>query len=339
MAMKNKLSKKSGTESGLLELSDLPYETQCLNFVLKGIACHALCLLKESGVLDELLNQEAVNIAKICGNFKNSSLMRSALVTLVHAKVVVHTNGDLKLTEFGRRMAESIGLLTVPLTGYRRLFANQYELLNYPERFNCESIDFERVAWASKDFGKQELDQALKDVIKKINPRGTICDLGCGSGLKLQELCLLTNLPGLGIDLSDKVISEAVRTLPKHIDIEFVQGNISDLEGVWEDVDVALASYVFHDIIPNEECVKMLSSLRTTFPRLRSLIIVDIVASSLEDQDIMPGFDYVHGLQGVMPRTYSETMSCFSKAQYSIVEKFSVHNMPNTYIWILRPNQ
>ena len=53
----------------------------------------------------------------------------------------------------------------------------------------------------------------------------------------------------------------------------------------------------------------------------------------------MPGFDYIHGLQGFTPRTYEETLNTFKKANYKIFQEIEVPNMPNTFIWILKPSK
>jgi hypothetical protein len=68
-------------------------------------------------------------------------------------------------------------------------------------------------------------------------------------------------------------------------------------------------------------------------------VVVDIVSLSEKIPTIMPGFDYVHGLQGITPRNYEETLEIFERSGYRVFQEFSVPNMPNTFIWILMPNK
>lgn len=53
----------------------------------------------------------------------------------------------------------------------------------------------------------------------------------------------------------------------------------------------------------------------------------------------MPGFDYVHGLQGITPRSYEETIETFIKADFKILKELAVPNMPNTFIWVVKQNK
>lgn len=117
--------------------------------------------------------------------------------------------------------------------------------------------------------------------------------------------------------------------------IEVIEADITQLKGVWEDVELGLISIVLHDIEPEEKCISFLTSLKDHFPRMQGLIVVDIVSMSQAVPTNFPGFDYVHGLQGISPRTYEETIRLFAKSQLSIVREVAVPNMPNTYIWVL----
>jgi len=72
---------------------------------------------------------------------------------------------------------------------------------------------------------------------------------------------------------------------------------------------------------------------------MQYLLVIDIVSPSETLTSIMPGFDYVHGLQGLTPRNYEETIETFKKAKYEILEELEIKNMPNTFIWILEPDR
>ncbi len=65
---------------------------------------------------------------------------------------------------------------------------------------------------------------------------------------------------------------------------------------------------------------------------MKCLVVVDIVSYSKKIPAIMPGFDYVHGLQGFAPRTYEENIEIFKEAQYDVLQEINAPNMPNTFM-------
>ena len=98
-----------------------------------------------------------------------------------------------------------------------------------------------------------------------------------------------------------------------------------------------MIGFVFHDINPITKSVKFLKSIHEHFPRMRCLIVIDIVSLSESFPTMLPGFDYVHGLQGITPRSYEETLEAFEKAHFKIIDEVSVPNMPNTFLWVVKP--
>ena len=112
------------------------------------------------------------------------------------------------------------------------------------------------------------------------------------------------------------------------------QADVAHLKGVWEDVEIIMQSVMIHDIADEAECIKMLQSYSTHFPNFKYLLIVDVVAAEDGSSSYMPGFDYVHGLQGVEPRKYQENIALFQKAGYRIEREYPV-GLPNTFLWLL----
>jgi len=311
-------------------------EISALKFISIGLACQALCLLDASGVL-KVLKEKGIFHEEEINTFNNPHLMKAAFLTITEADVVTLDHEGYRLTRLGYDLINHIGILTVPLLGYRKLFANQLQILKDPSSATHKDIDFPALALASSDFGIMDLDPLLLEIFVNLRPRGTICDLGCGSGEKLRKICKVTNVPGLGIDQSWQVIKKNKKQNADSPKIEMIQGNITELENIWEDVEMALMCFVCHDITSFEQCSQVLKSLCSTFPRLRYLVLADIVSPSKKDSTIMPGFDYVHGLQGITTRTYEETIETFKSAEYNVFQEFKVPNMPNTFIWVLQP--
>ena len=306
------------------------------DFLAVGLSCHAICLLHSCGILQKLGKPEGFEKCDI-EQCHNSHLVRAAIATLVGARLVKVAGETFMLTPFGSRISKHVDTFAIPFIGYRKLLANQFELVNSLGVVDNESdIDFTSVAMASIGFGEEDLDPLILKLFRSINPKGTVCDLGCGTGQKLAKICNMLGTHGLGID-QDRGAVVAGRSRFKDVNnIEFVEGDITKLNGVWEDVEVVLISFVFHDVIGDTEATYFLNSLKIHFPHIRCVVIVDIMSFSEERPTVMPGFDYVHGLQGVTPRSYDETVGIFEKANLSVLDEVHIPNMPNTYMWILK---
>jgi SAM-dependent methyltransferase len=312
-------------------------ELNLFDFVSIGLACHAICLLERAGVLSIIKDNRLLRQSHI-KSYKNPPLIRAALATLVGAKIFKLVNGAYQLTSFGKKITANIGALMLPFVGYRHLLAKQFELLENPRRWADSDIDYRSIAISSIEFGEQDLDPILTEIFLALKPRGTICDLGCGTGEKLVKICGTVKTSGLGIEKDPAVIRESKKYTNDSRGLEIICADITKLKGVWEDVEIAMINFVLHDIGSITQSVRFLKSIPRHFPRLRCLIVVDIVSLSEKFPSILPGFDYVHGLQGITPRNYEETLQVFEKAKFRVMNEISVPNMPNTFIWVAQPS-
>lgn len=157
-------------------INEQELEVTAIEFASIGIACHALGLIDHAGILKRLEETGAFTEPEIF-EFNNVHLIKAALVTLVGAKVLYLKDRIYTLTKLGKELAKNIGLVTVPLNGYRKLFSKQFQLLKNPS-IKDSDIDFGALALASIDFGTNDLDPLILDVFRALKPKGTICDLG-----------------------------------------------------------------------------------------------------------------------------------------------------------------
>ncbi len=311
-------------------------EIGCFDFVSIGLSCHAMCLIKKAGLLEKLLNSKKGLKETIFEDFGNPHLLKAVFFNLVDSNILRYKKGMYVLTELGRSLAENIGTILLPFMGYRNLLVKQNEILNDPNLFRESDIDCPAVAEASIDFGQKNLDSTLFNLLKKVLRSGsTICDLGCGSCVKLKDICSEFNCYGLGIEKDPKVVLEVQSKLPKNSQIEILEGDILNLDGVWEDVEIVMVNFVYHDF-SKEKSKAFLNSLLSHFPRMQFLLVADIVSFSEAKPSILPGFDYVHGLQGFSPRNYEEMVKTFQASDLNLIEEAEVSNMPNTFIWLLQ---
>lgn len=314
----------------------LKTNSEVFEFVSAGLACHAICLAHEMGIL-EILDEAGSIATEALKGYKNFPLIRAAMNTLAGAGLVNLNGGVYVLSSLGRTIYKDIGSIVMPFSGYGRLLAKQSSLASDPDAWSDSDLDNIVISDASVNFGETNLDPVIFSIIKNLNPRQTICDFGCGSAEKLFKISCKFGVKGLGFDRSLEVVKKAQRTFQHVEQLEIVQGDIRDLSGIWEDVELGLMSFAFHDIHLQGEACQFLTNLPSHFPQMKHLIVADIVSFSEAVPSIMPGFDYVHGLQGIAPRTYEETLEVFEQSGFTIVDEVAVPNMPNTFVWVLEP--
>ena len=72
---------------------------------------------------------------------------------------------------------------------------------------------------------------------------------------------------------------------------------------------------------------------------MQYFFLTDIVSPSPCFRDSLPGFDYTHGLLGLEPSTYEETIKMIEKSKYYIHKEIQVKHLNNTFLWILAPKK
>jgi len=151
----------------------------------------------------------------------------------------------------------------------------------------------------------------------------------------LSKICKKTGNPGLGFESEPTVVKQANKLL-KNTDVTVELGNISELNGVWEDVVMLMQCHVFHDFTPEQKCIEIMNSYLTSFPNLKCFFYIDTVTPSPAHNELFPGFDYVHGLLGIPTRTYEETQEMFKNSKFKMIKEVPL-DLPNTFIWLLAP--
>jgi hypothetical protein len=314
-------------------------ETQlAFDFVSAGVGCFALTLIESVGIVSSLIDNEFFDEEELSNRkkYKKPAAIKAALLSLCVCKVLSKSKGQYFFTALGKQLAKHIGLVTMIYDGYGKLMATGVSIalgkVSRPEKY----INFASIALSSIQFGEEKVDPIVSEVVKKIKMKGTICDLGCGTAYRLLKLCQETSLPGLGLDADEAVVKIAKSKTEKYPCINIEKADVANLEGIWEDVQILMQSFMTHDIFPDVKLVESLRSYRKNFPNLQYFLIIDIVAPEDNFDSHMPAYDYVHGLIGIETRRYDRFTSLFEKAGYEIFNEVPI-DLPNTYLWVLRP--
>lgn len=326
------MKKNSGTAI------ELTKEKSALNFILSAIACNCLVSLDTLGFTKDLELNGLILKSKLETSSKDWPLIKSIFTTLIKCGILEDDISKYDLTKFGREIFRYKGLINMLFSGYSDLIKCQSDISKNSLSHNTGSLlKGEVIANASILFGKDTVDPIILNEFSSLNFLGTICDLGCGAGTRLLELCEKTSHSGLGFD-NDLEVVDLAKNNNRNSNIIFQHQDITNLEGIWEDVVITMQYFVFHDF-NSKKCIDILNSYLSNFPNLRYFYYLDIVSPSPEKNDIMPGFDYVHGLQGICPRTYEETIDMFCRSRFSLVKELSIPGLPNTFLWVLAPEK
>ncbi len=310
-------------------------DRKSLEFIAAGIACNCFVTLAESGLLNTLVDTKHLS-KKDIEKSTNPILVKSALMTLEKCQIVQMSKDGYKITKFGANISKFSGLISMLFTGYGNLMAHQDQIVKKKATNSNSFIRSEAVSKAAVQLAANTFDPILIQEFTHLKFSGTICDLGCGYGRMLSQICEIHGNSGLGFECDRKVVKQAKKQF-KDTNIAIEHGNIIKLQGIWEDVVVLMQCHVFHDFTPNKACIKLMNSFLKNFPNLRYFFYLDTVAPS--DDEFLPGFDYVHGLLGIQTRTYEETQQMFDESAYEVLKEIKIEGLPNSYLWILAPKQ
>lgn len=302
--------------------------TDPLQFISNSMGCFALSFLSTKNVLGKIANEEVEEHS--FETHKDRIAIQSAIYTLMQCKIIHSEKRPYQLTPLGKSLVDHISLIQMLLGGYGNLLVRS--IVETPSKFLIHDSE---VAKASVPFGKNSIDPIVLEEIPLLEPKGTICDLGCGIPTRLINFCGQFGMPGLGIDYSRKTLAIGKKLVKQCRNIALERRDITRLEKIWPDVDLLMQYFVLHDITPASKCVAILQDYQIHFPNFRYFIYIDIVFSPGTEH--MPGFDYVHGLQNIQTRSYEETIDLFRQSSFTVYKERKIEKLPNTYLWILTP--
>ncbi len=306
------------------------------DFIAAGVTCYAFSLLDDLGLIDQLISNEGLS-PDCFRSHPNPLVIRTAVHTLECNNVILFDNHVFRLTELGKDLAEhrsSIGLI---YNGYRKILGNQTEIAKDQPHLNQDLrqlIDENAISKAASQMGRVFFNKRIIEILENYSIKGRICDLGCGSGSTLISLCREKKLPGLGFDFSESSIEEAKKNLLPQEDITLLYKDICNVHETYQDVEILIQSFVMHDF-PDSTCKRIFNSLKKHFPKAKLLLYIDAVSPENGSNSQLPGFDYIHSLFGIKPRSAKETSKLFLESGFQILNQEPIPGLTNSYIWTL----
>lgn len=318
------------------EVNEKFLDQQAIDYINAGVGCNCLVVLFETGLLASLIKNRHVSEEDL-HFYGDPVCLKSALITLEKSGVVKNLENGFEITELGKALANNIGLVTIFFDGYGKLISEQVQIIHDKIRKKNRLIRGDVVSKSATLISRGKIDLVISREVSLLKLAGTICDLGCGCATMLSKICNATGNPGLGFDSEVSVVRDARKRF-KNINLTVEVADITRLQGIWEDVVILMQFHVFHDFTPNEKCLEIMNSYLSNFPNLKCFFYMDTVTPSPLKNQILPGFDYVHGLLGIQTRTYEETLEMFSQSAYRMVKEVPL-SLPNTFLWLLVPKK
>jgi len=314
---------------------------RALSFIEIGVACNAITVLDQSGIIKNLLITGHLKTEELKNfNDRKRVLIESALKTLCHVEVLSKNGSSYMLSDFGYEICNSTPLINMLFIGYGNLFSKQNEIFSEIENPDYYDLDNKAISKGCSGLPVSDLEAELRNFIQKLAPQGTICDLGCGRGDRLIALHTSLGIRGLGIDLCKESVEEANKLATDNSLVNFIVADVRKLNCVWKEVEIVMQCFMTHDISPKKAFLDTFSSYLDAFPNMKYFIVLDVFSSnsSGKNKQFAPGFDYIHGLQGISTRNYEETVSLFTESGFEVELDVRSKTFPNTCLWILQPS-
>jgi len=180
------------------------------------------------------------------------------------------------------------------------------------------------ISVASAEANARYFDPVFHEMLNSID-FSVVADLGAGSGRRLIDAVGRTpGSRGVGLEIAPSSVELAqTRIAESGLDdrIELLERDVTKLafERAYADVDLVTCFLMGHDLWPRHKAVDVLRGLRTTFPRVHTLVLCDTVrltgdASRRSDSIFSIGFELVHAAMGVYIPTTTEWLDVFEES-------------------------
>lgn len=309
-----------------------------------GMCCNALLVANSVGLLS-LLEKRSVEEEELYDNelYPDSIAVKGALQVLLYGRIVEKKNKAYCLSSVGKKVVKELDVYIHWFEAYRKLLAKSIDIANSRDRANVATdFSLEEVVYSASLLKNRYVVPVLKDVIGDLKPKGTLCDLGCGSGETLVKLCDSFQIDGIGFDKSLDIVKFANRNVAMNAStsIHVYYMDYLQMKGVYPDVDLVICDFFTHHIASDETCLEVLQSFKQVFPNSRYMIFMDTVTpedGELSPESFAPAFDYIHRLQRLETRGFSSLFHILQRTGYHSVKHIKL-DVPYSYLWVLDMN-
>lgn len=315
------------------------FSARALSFIEIGVACNAITVLSQSGIIKKLLLTGFFKTSEL-NKFKDKKriLIESVLKTLCNVEILSQKDNSYILSDLGYEICHSLPLINMLFVGYGNLFSKQNKIFSEIEMSSYYDLDNKAISDGCSGIPVADLENELHNFIQREAPHGLICDLGCGTGQRIIGLNKSLGVRCLGIDLCEASIEEANKSTIGNPLVSFLVADVKNLNHIWEEVEILIQCFMTHDISPKQTLLDTFFSYKNAFPNMKYFIILDVFSpdSSEKNKKFAPGFDYIHGLQGISTRNHDDTVNLFAEAGFKIELDIRSKTFPNTCLWVLR---
>ncbi|MCC8367978.1 class I SAM-dependent methyltransferase [Xenorhabdus sp. PB61.4] len=273
---------------------------------------------------------------------KKSSYVDAVITSLKDGGILTVVDGMCQLQISVEEIKKKLPIFKLWLYAYRDLLSNQEEI--FDGNYNVLPYDGASVARYSAEIGGYFIDKHMENIFSQLDISGTLCDMGCGAGLRLINICRQFGFNGIGMDINANAIELANKNLRETYsgssEIKFKQQDVTIINEINPSVEAILFTFFTHHIEPNERLEKLLNDYRNLFPNLKFIILFDTVTNEKGNSInniFARGFDYIHRLQGLVPRTRADYMAIFERSCLHVIDEI-VLEVDNSYVWLCKVN-
>lgn len=310
------------------------------------ITANLIYALHESGIMTVLDDKKFTNIDGIISSLDiDENRLFPVLKQLESVGVieVLKNTNEVKLTNGGAEIKENIGFFVWCIGGYGELLRTTGSYLKKGTNINWEKTrDGLKVSEGAFICSKMYMDSYFLDIFNRPDIN-FIADIGCGKAdMLFKILKKYENLNGVGIDINPASISYATK---KIIEYDFqkrlsvVNNDIFSLPIVLKKVDTIVCSLILHDILNVIKPEQLSDWLKSMFPDVKYLIVIDtVLPNSLPlryDGLFTPAFLLLHSFMNIKLRDKEFYDNLFKLNMFKTISYKKVEKIPNTHIYFI----
>ena len=144
------------------------FTARALSFIEIGVACNAITVLDQSGIIKKLLitgHLRTKGLNKF--NDKKRILIESALKTLCHVEVLSKNGSSYILSDLGYEICNSMPLINMLFIGYGNLFSKQNKIFSETEIPDYYDLDNKAISEGCSGIPVTDLETELRNFIQR----------------------------------------------------------------------------------------------------------------------------------------------------------------------------